>query len=298
MDYMKKIEDSIKFVWANKQLWWFGFILALFGSGAGSGGNGFGFPTNNSEKFDKISDKTDSFLHSQVLILVIFFVTCLSLIIALAAWYLTNVSKAALMQSVKLDKEGKKMTFKKGWKFGKTKVWKLIILDLYSWALGILAALVIVPIIILGVIIPPFLCLICLLAPFLLIISIIWSITYAGAQRYIVLKGMKPRDSIKAGWYLAKRAFTEYVISFFVSLLPGCMWALILAPLTIVAAAVVIVILLIAVLANPFIGVMMFVVFFILYVVFSAALNSPYVVFTNTYWTKIVMELMDKYEKK
>ena len=292
---MKKIEESIKFTWKYKALWLFGFIISFFGGGFNSNFNS-GFDSEN-EKYSEASGEIEKLFENGVFLAIFCGVVILGILIALVGWYLSSVSNAALINAVRMDKKGEVPTFKNGWAYGRTKAWEFIKLDLIAFLLGLVVVLFMIPFIIVGVIFPPLLCLFCLIIPVLIIGMIAWWITLMSAQRYVVLKDLSATEGLKAGWKLLKTQVSEYIIAGLISFLPGCVWTLILMPVGILAVVAMMVVFLGILAISPVIGLVLLGIIVITFCLVASALNSPYVVFSHTYWTKIIMELMER-EKK
>ncbi|KKQ34666.1 MAG: hypothetical protein US52_C0051G0018 [candidate division WS6 bacterium GW2011_GWA2_37_6] len=292
MDYFKKVEESIKFAWKYKTLWLFGFLISLFGSEGVS--NQYNTNSNSgNEKLDGAYDKVADLFEEPAFIAFVIVAICLGLIVALVGWYITSVSKAALINAVKMEQKGEEPTFKKGWKYGKTKALDFIKLDLIALLLGLVIVLFLIPIIIICIVFPPLLCLLCLGIPVFIIGAILWWMTLNAAQRYIVLKDMSAMESLKAGWKLTKTKIVTYFTAGLVSLIPGCLWGIIIFPLGLLAAVAVIFILIGVVSSSPVIGLIILASVIFSFSLLVAVVNSPYTVFVYTYWTKVLMELMD-----
>ena len=296
MDYMKKIEESIKFTWKYKALWLFGFIISFFGGGFNSNFNS-NFDSEN-EKYNEASGEIENLFENGVFLAIFCGIVLIGIVIALVGWYLSSVSRAALINAVRMDQKGEEPTFKNGWAYGKTKVWEFIKLDVIAFLLGLVVVLFMAPFIIIGIILPPLLCLLCLAIPIMITGMIIWAMVFTTAQRYIVLKDLSAMESLKAGWKLAKTQVLEYVVAWLVSLLPGCAWTLILMPVGILAVVAMMVVFLGVLATSPVIGLVLLGIIVIAFSLLGSALNSPYLVFSHTYWTKIIMELMEREKKK
>jgi hypothetical protein len=291
MDFFGKINESLRFTFKYKSLWLFGIILGIFEGGFGGNWGNFRGDSNNKDYNEAVESIEDFFEKPGVLIGLLCLVV-VGIAIALIGWYLSSVSKAALIHSVKLDAENKNPSFKTGWKYGKTKAFTFIVGDLIMAAIIILSILFSLIFIIPGIIFPPFLLSLCLLVPAYIIFAIYAGATYTGAQRYMVLKDMGAWESIKAGWILAKKSLGDYVVGWFVSLIPGCLWLILMIPLSIIAILVLVAIGIGSILASPLFGIIVIIFLVLIFVFFFAIINSPYVVFAHTYWTKVVMEMI------
>src|SRR5690606_5445556 len=137
----------------------------------------------------------------------------------------------------------------------------------------------------------------CLLIPLVILLGVLWVIVYTGALRYLVLKDLSAWDSLVSGWNLAKSTIVEYIVGGLVSLLTGCIWAVVLIPLAIISVIFFILLVAMTLLINPILAVLILIIGLLLGVLAMALVNAPYAVFTNTYWTKVVMTLMEKFEK-
>jgi len=298
VDYFKKIEESIKFSWRYKGLWVFGFLLGLFGGGSNSSTNyNYSFDSENEDVSSAMDSISEAFEDPAVLAIMGVLI-CVGLIVGLVVWYIASVSKGALINAVKVEKQGGTPTFKDGWEFGKTKAFGLIKLDLIALAFMLVMLVVLIPIILISIVFPLFWCAVCLLIPFLIVLGVAWVIAFTGAQRYLVLKNMGARTSLRAGWRLAKKKILEYVIAWLVSIIPGCAWSMILAPLGILSTVVMMVVVVGVLASSPLAGVILLGIIGLTFALLVAVINSPFVVFSDTYWTKIIMEMMDEEEKQ
>lgn len=294
MDYFGKIQESIKFTWKYKILWLFGLIIGFFGNGYNSNFNSSFNSNGNDDKYSEAGDKFEELVENGLFLVILAAVVCIGLIIALIGWYLTSVSKGALINAVQIEAKGEEPTFKKGWIYGKTKAWTFIKMDLVVMGIAIVLSIILVPIFVVSVIFPPFLCLLCLLIPVGIIAGIAWTLLYTAAQRYIVLKNYGAIDSLKAGWKLLRNQFADYFIAALVSIIPSCAWALVLLPVGILAAIAAIIAIIAVVAISPVVGLVLIIILVLAFGLLTGALNSPYVVYSYTYWTKVIMELMER----
>jgi hypothetical protein len=156
MDFFGKINESLRFTFKYKSLWLFGIILGIFEGGFGGNWGNFRGDSNNKDYNEAVESIEDFFEKPGVLIGLLCLVV-VGIAIALIGWYLSSVSKAALIHSVKLDAENKNPSFKTGWKYGKTKAFTFIVGDLIMAAIIILSILFSLIFIIPGIFFPPFL---------------------------------------------------------------------------------------------------------------------------------------------
>lgn len=293
MNYLKKVEESIKFTWKYKTLWIFGAIVSIFG-----GGGFFNSPGNfSSDQNSQVADKVEEISESPTAIVLIIVFSIIALILAVIGWYLNSVAKAALINSVRVDDAGGRPTFKEGWKFGRTLALRIMWMDVIGFGISLTIIIPILLVVILGILFPPFFILFCLLIPLVILLGVLWVIVYTGALRYLVLKDLSAWDSLVSGWNLAKSTIVEYIVGGLVSLLTGCIWAVVLIPLAIISVIFFILLVAMTLLINPILAVLILIIGLLLGVLAMALVNAPYAVFTNTYWTKVVMTLMEKFEK-
>lgn len=294
MDYFRKVEEAIKFTWKYKALWVFGFIASIFGGGNFSNYN---FPSSYDSGDSELTNKVEDFFDNPGAVILVVVLMLIGLLVALVGWYLNSVAKAALVNSVKMDKEGGRPTLRGGWDFGRTLAFRIMWMDIIGFGISLVVVIPVLAIVFLGIVFPPFFALFCLLIPVIIILAILWAIVYTGALRYLVLKDMDAWDSIVAGWELAKNTITEYVVGGLVSILTGCIWGIVIVPIAMVLGVAFLLFALFALVANPFIAVLLIVFGLVITVSFTAVINSPYAVFSSAYWTKVVMELMDRYDR-
>lgn len=294
MDYLKKIEESLIFTWKYKSLWAFGLILAIFSGGGSNFGSWNNSSFNDSDATTEISDGVSSFFENSLALMLVCGVIFFVLIIALIEWYLTSVSKAALVNAVRMEEKGEIPNFKNGWAYGKTKAFKYMVMDLIALLLSIVVFLPMIFVLIGASLFPPIIVVLCILALIYIPYFILFSLTYTAAQRYIVLKDLEPMESLKAGWELTKSKFGDYFIGALVSIIPNCIWGIIMLPVAILAVVLFVVAAVVIVAALPVVFAVIFIIMMVLiFLLLVAAINSPFQVYNHTYWTKIIKELMD-----
>ncbi|MBN1331995.1 hypothetical protein JW978_03870 [Candidatus Dojkabacteria bacterium] len=294
--YVDKIKESIEFAWKYKFLWVFGFILTVFGGGGGSGGSpNYSFPSGSEDtaKMDEFASDVEDFVLSPLFWVILIAGLCVVFVVSLIGWYLLSVSKGALTEAVKKDRNSQDLSLKSSWRDGQSHALDIMMLDLTGFAINFLVFLPLIVLVIGGIIFPPVFILLCCLVPFYIIYFIGWAITYTIAHRYLVLNNAGAMESIKAGFKLMKERVLNIILAAVVSIVPGCAWAII-ALMAVGVPAIILTILGIGMLlVNSVIGVVFLVAALIGILILAGTVNSPYQVYSYAYWTKIIMDLLD-----
>jgi hypothetical protein len=144
MDFGKVLGRAWEITWRWKMLWVLGFLAAL-GQGSGAPQPNYSFSGDEFERFGyQLGDSAEQFfglLSGLVLGLI-----CLMLIVAIALWVVSVIARGGLIAGVQQVEEDGSTSFGKAWSAGVRKFWTL-------FGLGILAALPLILLIIIGIIV-------------------------------------------------------------------------------------------------------------------------------------------------
>ncbi|MBD3280180.1 hypothetical protein GF389_01485 [Candidatus Dojkabacteria bacterium] len=294
--YIDKIKESVRFAWKYKFLWVFGFLIAAFGGNGYSGNTNFGSPgdlesTNGSG--DDFANDVDELFSNPTFWIVMAVLLCLVFVISFIGWYLLSLSKGALTEAVRKDKASQDMSFKSSWRDGRKHALDIMILDLVGLFINITVLVPLIAVVILAAMIPPVFILFCCLVPFYILYFIGWMIVYTVAHRYLVLNNAGAWESIKVGFKVLKERVLNFVLAGLVSLIPGCLWAILAMVIVIVPTLLLMLVGLGILFVNPIAGIIALAFAILVAIVLGALVNSPYQVFSYAYWTKIVMDLLD-----
>lgn len=297
--YIDKIKESIEFAWKYKFLWVFGFLMALFSGGSGFNGNSSFRSSNesnnfNSDEYHKFVDDVKDIMQDPTFWVVLAVVVCVTLIISLIGWYLLSVSKGALTLAVNKDKEGKDLSFKSSWKDGQEHALDIMMLDVVSFLINLVVCLPLIAVVVMMIVFFPLFLLFCCLVPFYILYFIGWALVYTVAQRYVVLKEAGPVESIKVGFNVVKEKILHFILAGILGLIPGCVWIFIIMIVVAIPAIIIILLGLGLFFVNPIAGIIVLVLGLLSVGIFGAVINSPYQVFSYTYWTKLVMDWIDE----
>lgn len=144
MDFGKVLGRAWEITWRWKMLWVLGFLAAL-GQGNGAGQLNYSISGDEFERFGyRFGDSAEQFfalLSGLVLGLI-----CLVLIVAIVLWVVSVIARGGLIAGVQQVEEEGSTSFGKAWSVGVRKFWTL-------FGLGILAALPLILLIIIGIIV-------------------------------------------------------------------------------------------------------------------------------------------------
>jgi len=174
------------------------------------------------------------------------------------------------------------------------KAFRYMLFDLIMFFIALGLAIPLILFIFLCIIFPPFLCVCCLIVPVYLLIFIYLELVSTAAQRFMILNNESAIESIQHGWEFTKVHFQEYLIAALVSLLPAFLWAIITGIISFIGTIIVVIVLIASFEASTVVGILAAVLVLIPYILIMAVLNAPYIVYAYTYWTKVVIELMDR----
>ncbi len=143
MDFGKVLGRAWEITWRWKMLWVLGFLAAL-GQGSGANPSNYSLSGDEFERYGyRLGDSAEQFfalLSGLILVLI-----CLALIVAIVLWVVSVIARGGLIAGVQQVEEEGSTSFGKAWSAGVRKFWTL-------FGLGILAALPLILLIIIGVI--------------------------------------------------------------------------------------------------------------------------------------------------
>jgi len=302
IDYFKILQDSAKFTWKYKILWIFGFLLAMFnGSGGSSSSNSYsdiGDSTQVPDSVKQIGDKIEEFFSSPYIWLYVIAGVFILLAIIVVSWYLSRISKTAIIKAVELDKgrKEKEIKFKSLFKTSNKYILKLLTLDFYGFLIGVPVLLLIV----LSFLAVGFfkwfgMVIVC---PSIIVIFLgfvaagaIWNV----AERLIILEDMGAKGSLVMAWNVLKRYYKQYMLAWLTSIIPGCLFSMVSGFLAVITLIPVAVIFIASLVSTSFtvIGLILSGCSCCAVSIFLKALEAPFQVFKVTYWTKFLMKLKD-----
>lgn len=310
IDYIELLKDSAKFSWKYKVLWVFGFILTIL-SGGSSGSNNYGSSnsdfseqSSSTDAIDKITNSIKDFVRSPYFWISLVIVIIVFLLFTVVFWYLARVSKIALINSVKYDQEGKsnKIRLSTLWKSSHPYLLRFLKYDLVWFVLGlpllIIIAAMVIPIFVIG---PVGFISWCLTIPVLIILAVLSSAVKQTGEYLLIFENLQVIESIKQSWTLFKDNFAKYILAWATLLLPGC-GLLIITGIFSAFTFVPLVLFSTMLIFNPdtaWIGIGIGGCGGIILSLLLAAVQSPFTVLKQTYWTKFMMLLFGtKFEKE
>lgn len=317
IDYFKLLREAAKFSWKYKVLWIFGFILALFSGSvnlnmsSNGSDSGTSRTTAYDESLEKIGKAIIDFYESPCFWPAIICGAVFILLYIAVSWYLTRVSKVALIKAVEYDKEGKGKEIRFGnlWKETHTFLPWFLVFDLIwfgiTWLIIIVFIVPLVLVYILGsgsAVSMLFCCLIIPITAVAVVFMIVSGVLKETAIRLMVLERLNALESLKKSYDLVKRKsiFWKYVLAWLVALLPGCLFFLVILGLVLVTIfpLLIVVMALFVNVDTMWLGLGIGAGGFCLIFLGATLLQAPYKVFTETYWTKFMMLLFKEEEKK
>ncbi|PIZ55890.1 hypothetical protein COY23_03940 [bacterium (Candidatus Torokbacteria) CG_4_10_14_0_2_um_filter_35_8] len=300
MDYIKIIKKSADITWNNKFLW----ILGLLAGGGLSSFNsgGWNFFQGNGEDLEKAVDSSKDFLSENFTLILVALVVILLITIILGI--LSIIFKGGLISCTnklslrKSEQEklnlGEQIRFSYGFREGLKYFWKVL-------GLGLIIFLILLPPIILLVAVGVFavlknliigMLIIGLIVLFLIPIAIIVSLIYAFGLRFLIIKGLGIRQSLKKGKELLFANFWKTIIAGVVLLIINMFLvfamfvgiAIIAVPFVILGFILVVLLQTIGIIISIVFG---GIAFLILFAVLQGIINA----FHETYWTLVFKEL-------
>ena len=306
IDYFRLLRESIEFTWKYKVLWVFGFILTFFSGGSSDTSSSrsdikyVGDGPAEVPIFDKIGTWINDILESPYLAIVILIVIALILILVVISWYLTRVSKLALIDAVYCDKLGRedKIKLTTLWKGAHPFLGRFFAYDLV-WLVLIIITLIafVLTIVILQVLfgaVGGSCCGAFLVFVFILFLIVGIAIRETGI-RIMALENSGVRDSLKRGWKIVNGNFSKYFFAGLTMLVPGCLFIIVIVGISVLGVFPLLLSVseLIKEEETFLFGIGVGGVGCCMLALILAAIVSPYKVFVETYWTKFMMLLLD-----
>jgi len=325
IDYFGEINKSIEFAWKYKKLWLFGFILAMFGgTGSGSGGGSSEGPSatfDSSSKFNatetssSISDfQVDNFFNgsgdkfSEIVSSPLFWVAIgvfvlLVIIFTLVAWYLTLMSRSALMIATKYELENKAnlIGVRNLWKVSWETFLTLFLYDFLSTIVVILLLIVLILIMAIFSLIPILgFCMI--LFGLVFLICFIWFLVVYNEVQYraIVLNKLGLVESVKYSFTVIKNYPVNFVLSSLALFLTQIVYYVIAFILTIVLLLIIMGIptFLLITFDGALWTIILAVTSAILFLISLLIVKAPYEVYVNNFWSRIFIQIDEQSRSK
>jgi hypothetical protein len=147
MDFGKVLSRAWEITWRWKILWVLGFLAAL-GQGNGASQSNYSLVGEDFQRYGyNLGDSAEQFYaFFAALSVLILGLICLGLIIVIALWVVSVIARGGLIAGVQQVEEEGSTSFRKAWSAGVRKFWTL-------FGLGILAALPLILLIIIGLIV-------------------------------------------------------------------------------------------------------------------------------------------------
>ena len=305
MNYSDVLKRSFDITRHYRVLWVFGFLIALF-SGGGGGGGGF------QSSFQRRISEGDLGIPPEVGLVLIISAVVLILVLILISAIVQYVSQTALIALVGEIQAGQQPTVRHGFELGWSRnALRLFAVDLTLFGplvLGLLALLVLIliPFLVLapaagnggtiGPLIFLFIC--CLFFLILLLIPIIIGVGILRefAQRQVVLAGDGVFDSIRHAYQLVRANVVHILVMWLILLVVGLVWGVINLIIGLVAIGLVFgpAAFVYALTNSLLIAILTGLPFLVIVMIFFAAINALYKVFTSTVWTLTYFELPNR----
>lgn len=260
MDYGDILKRAWRVTWRYKALWVLGLFVGAGGGSGGSGGgsnyrSGSGGGTNpfSTYQWTQFVD----FLRSHIVAITI--AVTLLVLFGFVMWVLGVAARGGLIHLANEAEEGRQVRLRQGWSVGFRKWWRVfgvefltaLPLILFALVLGVFAALVVVSAVSRGVPAGDFgaalasiavagVCFVIIFGVLAAIVGTILGIVAQIAERYVILKDYRVRESIGQGWrdLWAKRgAFVMFLVTIGTGIAFGIM-LIIVAVLLVIPAAV------------------------------------------------------------
>lgn len=316
IDYFELLREAFDFTIKHKILWFFGFVAVLFpGSGSGSipkmmekfsptpqrdlstgttwyPSSEMSSPYSQNPAINSMRNFIESPAFLSVAVLVVLFI----IIVMILSWYLTNVCKVSLVKSVIYDAAGKssKINIKELWR--ESHEFLLRILGYNLIMIGLSSPLFFVMIVVsifTGVF--GMICSCCVWIPLMLVWAVVFGAMSMFGSRLIVVEDMGAVEALSASWTMFKENFRKYILALLVLMLPGIVVGVVFA---IVGAASSLLLLPCIRLMQLLIDQSMTVVAVFVGLLWTfgisvviAALQSPWFVFAESYWTKFFLKI-------
>ncbi|MBD3362227.1 hypothetical protein GF362_00730 [Candidatus Dojkabacteria bacterium] len=318
MDYIQNLKDSVKLWWEHKYLWLLGMIVAFF-SGGSNFRNDFDsssdFPGKVEHGFDQATQQLDPIVQSIKSIpeelWIVIGAICISLLIIwiLISIYIKNKAKSGLVKATEKITNGSKLNFKKSWNLG-NKYW----LKVFGQNVLLALPIIIVVLIIFGSMISIFYTnrdisfdessfpiilslIVILLCAVLGLYSIFIGCIKPFALRKLIIEDQSVIASINQGMRYFIKNFTEILITFLLKLVITILTFLVLA-----LPFLALFLLFFMVFILGFVSLIMFNIIaaliyafllLVIFTLFSAAIQGPFVTFHELYWTLTYLRIND-----
>ena len=126
INYLEIIQKAWAITWKNKYLWWFGFFVAL----GGTGGINFFFNSGDEKKLDPAqNEKFLEFFSQNMSWIITLIIIAFSLLIIFSI--LNILGRGALIASIEKNFQGQTADFKSGWNSGKKNFWKIFYINIF-----------------------------------------------------------------------------------------------------------------------------------------------------------------------
>ena len=292
-NFGKLITDSFNFTWKYKVLWIFGFLMMLL-TGASNFSNGF--PDESSSRGSRMQNPDFTFINESNYLIFGLLILGVVLVMALVSWYLSAVSRGAILRSVRLDDDGQSsdIKFKKLFSIGNQYVMKVILFDLlWVGVILLFSIILVIPLVMLGFLIGPFvILLVCCGLLFLLPILFLIGVIRTNAEVLLIYYDKGIWESNVEGWTLIQNNFLHFFLAFLINIglaIPMSVISFILYFITVIPS--VLLILFLITLNNAVILVLVTVLLIIVVSLITAAIYAPFIVFYQVYWTKVVTSI-------
>lgn len=304
--YIDILKESWSFTWKYKFLWWFGLIIAFFsGGGTFNAPNFSGSSESDVESINNNSVSTEEierFFENPIVWVVIAVLLVLLLMLSVLGWYLVKVARAALLESVRLEREGKKVpTFKELFAYGRTKAPRLMVFDVYAFLISMAFIVPFICLLVIGFVFPPVFILFCCLVVFLVLFYVVYGIVLSLGYRLLLLDNLSSLEAIKKGYQFLKNNLGELLVSGILAVLfsIGILFVLMISFFILLVPIVLAGLILLSVGASTPVLILVWFplsLLGLLGLLVLIGLQAPINVLWNTYWNKVVLMLHD--EKK
>ncbi len=307
IDYFKLLRESALFAWKYKILWIYGFFLALLGGGLNYNSNA-NFRGTRTEKFP-VNFNTDmhrsltwleEITKSSIFWIIILFLIIIGLLLIVIIWYVTRVSKISLMKAVIFDESGEKeeIRFLNLWKKSHKFLVKFLVYDILWLFIQLPFIIFLVILIGFGFVTFQFgiVAILCITVPFILCFFILARILKGIGERLLVVRGSKVIECIKSSFNLFFENISKFTVAWLCALIPGCVVSLIFFFILMISVFPIILVtttLLLLTPATQIIGIALLIFGIFITMLISSLLQSPFVVFKETYWTKFISQIIN-----
>lgn len=295
MDFGYVLKRAWEIIWKFKILWIFGILASCSQAGGSSGSNsGFRFSGQDST-FGYQIEHTFNQLNPAIITLLIIVGVIIIIALIVAAILLATVGRVGLIRgTVKAEQGASKLTFGELWRDGLAYFWRVFGLNLL---IGVIIFFALVAITILGIILSIGtlgIFLICLIPLLCLIIPIMWlvSIIIEQANVALVVENLDIVTALKRGWRVfIDNIGTMIVMGLILVIGVGIVGGLIIGlPLLAVAAPAAVAIAT-GVTENIRSGVILSIVFFLVYLPFLLLFSGILRAYTQSAWTLTFLRL-------